>query len=119
MCNFSYFSYVLADQALSFSSGWRGNDEYYMGWGGWVVAGQEAVDYWYNDYSETTYTLSWTDATRLDLRQVAPPVPEPAGAAMGAAGLVLLAVLRRRMPARSLSRHGATGAACPGGTAGC
>lgn len=96
MCSFGSFSYVLDDQALSFSTGWHGNDEFYMGWGGWVVAGREAVDFSYNDYSETTYTLTWTDATRLSFRQVAPPVPEPPGAAMGIAGLGLLAVLRRR-----------------------
>jgi MYXO-CTERM domain-containing protein len=97
MCNFSYFSYVLADGALSFSSGWHGNDEFYSGWGGWTVAGDEAVDYSYDLYSQTTYTLSWTDATRLSVRQLAPPVPEPAGAAMGIAGLVLLGALRRRL----------------------
>lgn len=66
-----------------------------MGWGGWVAAGQEAVDHSCNDYSETIHTLSWTDATRLSFRQVAPPVPEPEGAAMGSAGLALLAALRR------------------------
>lgn len=96
MCNFTGFSYVLDGQALSFSTGWHGNDEFYSGWGGWVVAGDEAVDYSYDLYSETRYTLSWTDATRFSLRQVAPPVPEPAGAAMGIAGLMLLGALRRR-----------------------
>lgn len=94
-CNFSYFSYVLADGTLSFSNGWHGNDEFYSGWGGWVVAGDEAVEYSYDLYSETRYTLSWTDATRLSFQQIPPPVPEPAGAAMGIAGLLLLCALRR------------------------
>lgn len=95
MCDLGHFSYVIDEQQLSFSSGWHGNDEAFMGWGGWVIAGEEAVDYSYNDYSESTTTLAWTGQTRLSFQQLA-PVPEPGSGAMAAAGLALLAWLRRR-----------------------
>ncbi len=95
MCDLGHFSYVPGTRELFFSSGWHGNDEFFSGWGGWVTSGREAVDYTYNDYSESTVTMAWTDATRLSFRQLA-PVPEPATGAMAAAGLALLGWRRRR-----------------------
>lgn len=95
MCDLGYFNYVLDGRELSFFTSWRGNDEAYSGWGAWVASGSQAVDYSYNDYSESRTTWAWTDATRLSFEALS-PVPEPATGAMAAAGLVLLAGLRRR-----------------------
>ncbi|MFC0252333.1 PEP-CTERM sorting domain-containing protein [Massilia consociata] len=94
-CSFG-FTYALDRQELSFGGGWFGTDGYYSGWGGTILSGDEATDYSYNDYSETTYTYYWTDRTTLSFRQLPPPVPEPATGAMAAAGLMVLAGLYRR-----------------------
>jgi MYXO-CTERM domain-containing protein len=63
------------------------------------VSGEQAVSFSYRYPSapfntESTTTMYWTDQTRFNI--VPAPVPEPEPAAMAAAGLLLLAALRRR-----------------------
>lgn len=49
-CELGRFSFTLAVQALSFAARWRGNDEFWSGWGGGIVSGLEKVDYSYNGW---------------------------------------------------------------------
>jgi MYXO-CTERM domain-containing protein len=95
-CSIGHFSFALDSQALSFSGSWHGNDEFFSGWGGSITSGASATDYRYSDFVESTRSYTWTDATTLSLRQLPPPVPEPAAGAMALGGLLLLAGLRRR-----------------------
>ncbi|RZA32613.1 MAG: hypothetical protein EOP92_25130 [Lysobacteraceae bacterium] len=95
-CSIGHFTYALDTQALSFSGGWNGNDEFFSGWGGSITSGVSATDYSYSDFVETTRVYTWTDATRLGFRALPPPVPEPAAGAMALGGLLVLAGLRRR-----------------------
>ena len=92
-CSIRRFSYV-AGGALDFSAGWYGYDEAVSGWSGDVITGVEVLDYSYRDRFESTRHLYWTEATRFNIVQT--PVPEPAGGAMAAAGLLLLAGLGSR-----------------------
>lgn len=97
-CSIDSFSYSLTGM-LDFSARTEGNDEFFTGWTSAIVSGDRAEDFTYRypfdtPDSETTYTLYWTDQTRFSIAPA--PVPEPAGTAMAAAGLLLLAALRRR-----------------------
>lgn len=92
-CGIRRFSYDL-DKELDFSAGWSGADEFYSGWAGSVTSGVGARDYSYGYHYESNSYLYWTEQTRFDIVQL--PVPEPASGAMAAAGLMLLAGLRRR-----------------------
>lgn len=98
-CAIDSFSYALTG-ALDFTTRTSGNDEYYTSWDGSVVSGQRAQDGayrhspWGADRRDSVQTLYWTDATRFGIAPA--PVPEPASGMLAAAGLILLAGLRRR-----------------------
>lgn len=92
-CSISRFSYDL-DGELDFSAGWTGADEFYSGWASRVTSGVSLRDYSYGHFHVSDTYLYWTGQTRFDIVQL--PVPEPASGAMAAAGLLLLAALRRQ-----------------------
>lgn len=95
-CSIGHFSFDLDSQALSFSGSWRGNDEFFSGWGGSLTSGVSATYYSYSDFTESNRIYTWTDATTLSFRQLPPPVPEPAAGLMALGGLLVVAGLRRR-----------------------
>lgn len=105
-CSIDRFNYALTG-ALDFSAKTNGSDEFFSGWSSAIASGDRAVDYSYRAPSvplatESTQTLYWTDQTRFSI--VPAPVPEPAAASMAAAGLLLLAGLRRRFKTRAATR---------------
>lgn len=92
-CGLRSFSYSPGGE-LRFSGGRSSYDEFSSGWSGSVTSGVGARDYSYGHVYESTTVWYWTDQTRFDIVQL--PVPEPASGAMAAAGLALLAGLRRQ-----------------------
>jgi hypothetical protein len=102
-CELQSFSYSL-DGQLDFSTRWTYSDEHSFSSGSTVAGRQTGSAGWAGGGPVGGTTWYWTDATRFAINP--PPVPEPAGAGMLAAGLLALAGLRTlRRPRRKVRQE--------------
>ena len=84
-CSITRFSFAPSGK-LDVGVAWSGNDEFYSGWYGGFSTGSGSYYTTYGRFDTFTSDYNWTDQTTLTVSLV----PEPSGALMTLAGLLIL-----------------------------